>query len=829
MTIRTMTPSWLVLDEQVAQLCDDLAANPAGPLRLCLQAPGGYGKTALLSYLAGLLREHDLPVLDVWADPIDGADPDAVLFADDAHLLDEGRLATLQALAVGRRRIVLAYRPWPRPAGLTSLTSILRRERPPVLLGPFTPVQTARAVHAWAGGEPADGLADRVHQLSGGVPGLAQRLTAVLTTSPELTDASLLQFRADLDHLEPDVRRLLLATAAGGALPIDVLASLLGRDSAGIDDLLEAARATGLLSMDDTLVPAARQAVTALGPVAHRADLWQRLAALQLARGDRTLTVARSLVDAGIGGSVLAPTFQAGAEEALAAAPQVAARLFAAAAAGGAPTGARHALATALGGDLDTALRLADRLVGAPGTDQAAEHDRAAGAAVAAAVLAHRGQLARSAERYRWSRTPTSRSFAALAAQATGAAFVEVDEGTDGPPTLLTNAAAMMADGLRESISGTPAAALGTLVQAAALLEPAGPAVLLPDSPAALAALVALHDGELDAADAVLGRAVTAGMGSVLMARRHRLLSGWIRMFRGDTTAARDHLEAATGGGAPIQLRDGLFASALQIGLARRTGDLPEMHRGWATARETVLRHPVDLFMLLPLGELAIAGARLGERAALDVPVNQALDLLDRLGRPPLWHATLHWYLLQAAVVGEDAETAAVHAGALAAHAGATAHTAILAAAATSWCRLLTGDIDPDEVVQHARDLHRTGLSWDAARLAGQAAARTEDRRAMVTLLDTARLLQGRQPGPRADNTDKPAGPTPSGQLSDREQEVAELLLAGLTYKEIGDRLFITPKTVEHHVARMRARLGAPNRAELLARLRATAPRNTAS
>ncbi|MDP9799622.1 DNA-binding CsgD family transcriptional regulator [Catenuloplanes nepalensis] len=823
MTIRTMTPSWLVLDEQVARICDDLAAEPAGPLRLTLQAPGGYGKSALLSYLDGMLREHDVPVIDAWTDPLDDAGDDAVLLIDDAHLLDEGRLAALHPLLGGRRRLVLAYRPWPRPAGLTSLLTILRRERPPVLLGPFTPEQTARAVHAWTGGTPGGTLADRVHRLSGGVPGIAHRITAALAAGPDLTDTSLLQFRADLDHLDPDVRRLLLATAAGGALPIGVLAELLGRDPAAIDELLEAARATGLLAMDDTLVPAARQAVTALGPVAHRADLWQRLAALQLARGDGTLTVARSLLDAGIGGSGLAPAFQAGAEEALIAAPQVAARLFAAAAANGAPAGARHALATALGGDLDTALRLADRLVGAPGTGPVAENDRAAGAAVAAAVLAHRGQLAHSAERYRWSRTPTSRSFAALAARVTGAALT-IEDGpvADGPPTLLTNAAAMMADGIEESIGGTPAAALATLVQAAALLEPAGPAVLLPDSPAALAALVALHDGELDAADAVLDRAVTAGMGSVLMARRHRLLAGWIRMFRGETAAAHDLLDAATTGGAPIQLRDGLFATALQIGLARRTGDLPEMHRGWAAARETVLRHPVDLLTLLPLGELTVAGARLGERAALDVPVRQALDLLDRLGRPPLWHATLHWYLLQAAVVGEDAGTAAVHADALAADAGATAHTAVLAAAARSWCRLLTGDIDPAETVAHARDLARTGLSWDAARLAGQAAARTADRRAMVTLLDTARLLQGRQPGPRADT---PSEPTPTGQLSGREQEVAELVLAGLTYKEIGDRLFITPKTVEHHVARMRARLGAPNRAELLARLRATASR----
>jgi hypothetical protein len=53
--------------------------------------------------------------------------------------------------------------------------------------------------------------------------------------------------------------------------------------------------------------------------------------------------------------------------------------------------------------------------------------------------------------------------------------------------------------------------------------------------------------------------------------------------------------------------------------------------------------------------------------------------------------------------------------------------------------------IDPESVVTAARALHGAGLCWDAARLAGQAAIRTADRKAMVTLLDCARELQGKQ------------------------------------------------------------------------------------
>jgi len=49
---------------------------------------------------------------------------------------------------------------------------------------------------------------------------------------------------------------------------------------------------------------------------------------------------------------------------------------------------------------------------------------------------------------------------------------------------------------------------------------------------------------------------------------------------------------------------------------------------------------------------------------------------------------------------------------------------------------------------------------------------------------------------------------------------VARLVLDGSTHREIGAQLYIAPKTVEHHVARIRSKLGAGTRAELLAMLR---------
>jgi DNA-binding CsgD family transcriptional regulator len=54
-------------------------------------------------------------------------------------------------------------------------------------------------------------------------------------------------------------------------------------------------------------------------------------------------------------------------------------------------------------------------------------------------------------------------------------------------------------------------------------------------------------------------------------------------------------------------------------------------------------------------------------------------------------------------------------------------------------------------------------------------------------------------------------------QLTRRESEVLELVGHGLSNAEIGERLFITPKTVEHHVGRILAKLGLPSRARALA------------
>jgi type II secretory pathway predicted ATPase ExeA len=210
-----------VLSRQVTQVLDAVAAAvDAGPVvRLGVVAPGGYGKTTVLREITRAFGDA-------------GASASVV---DDAHLLPDAELLALRSLVErGDESVVVAYRPWPRSRALAALAESLGRARPSLTLEPFTREQVRAVLPA-----SARGLVDFVHQQTGGVPRFVQRLAGLGTT--EVTPEVLASFRADLDWLDADVQKYLLAAEAGAALRLDLLGALLGVDADAVGDVIEAA------------------------------------------------------------------------------------------------------------------------------------------------------------------------------------------------------------------------------------------------------------------------------------------------------------------------------------------------------------------------------------------------------------------------------------------------------------------------------------------------------------------------------------------------------------------------------------------------------------
>lgn len=752
--------------------------------------PGGSGKTALVDHLAQewstLAPGHVVRGTAARRRP-GGLD---VRVVDDAHLLSAAALGRLAAEAATGQPLLIAARPTPGLDALDDLFALLSPGRV-IDLGPWSLDDVTSWGGRGAGHTPASWWA-----ATGGLP------WAVTAPGAAAVTERCRRLCATLGRSEADV----LHALAAGRDP-----SSLSAPAATVDNL----QTSGLLDPRGVLPPLVRAAVLTDLP-RHQLRRLQRDVLDEMDPLTPPTTLL-ALADSGLHDPRLAAALQAAADGVLVDDPKQAAALYTAAVEAGAaadPLLPRRAEAALRAGNLDEATRNVERLL-----MTLPLRDPQRTLPVALALLVRRGMADRAADLCRWHEaelTGSLRWVAAFVLTLTGnrdAACAVLDRPATAAPTMFDGAAAILHQGLTESLATDPSPAVATLVRGAESAVFVTSAPVLPDCPAAVGALAALHAGETGVAASLLRHDLDR---QACAEPRLRLLLGWALLMAGDLTGAAAERERARAS-AGLDTRDAFWSAALECALARRGDDPQRLRSAWAAARETLLRQPMDLFCLLPLGELLLVATRLDAESDLASPLHTAWSLLERMGDPVLWAAPLHWAAIQAAILANRPPEVAPHAKRLVAASGRYRYAASLAEAGRTWMRVLAGDVEPAAVLASATALARVGQPWEGRRLLGHAASRCTERRDSAVLLDAARHLGASGPA-----TPSPAeGGTPLVPLSTREFEVARLVVEGRTYREIGQTLYLSARTVEHHVARIKRRLGAETRTDLLDQLRA--------
>ncbi|WP_199255170.1 isoniazid response ATPase/transcriptional regulator IniR [Mycolicibacterium mengxianglii] len=800
-------PRWSPLLTAVGQA-------PVTPVKALIIGGIGTGKSTLLAEVRNALRGNGIEVRS--RVPDDGASPVAVVI-DDAHLLATQELTALTTQVVlPDSTVIIATESREHDPALRELMTALERENPRISLGPLSRSEVAAQLPG-----PTPERLDAVMSATAGLPFLVAAAQAGGTDLPTATQNALTERLRRIDG--PVLDALLVASLSQDLGPTDVAAAL-GVTVEEAASLVAGAHATGLLdpAHGDEFLSAVHSAAARILGTARHHDVETALLRSQLDMGTLGADLALRLAEHGVRDPALATAL--GDEAARTRGrPEVVARLLRAAAASGADApSVALADALALTGDCAAAVALADELLTSPNPDE-----QAAAVRVAAAVAAHDGDTAHAAELFGWigpqpDAVLSASAVVVLVAAGDAPAARQALSAPSGPPTATARAARSLAEGVLTTVEQSYPAAVVRLGQAVGTEKPMTEA--LPDSPPALVSLAALHSGDAVRARSVLTRALRTSE-SVMFSHRHRLLAAWVAMQDGQLGAAAADAAAVPLSG--LHRRDALWAAALRTGLARRSGDAGALHTHWSAAMDVLTEYTIDLFSLLPLGELWVAAARLRQTDRLTHSLGQAFGVLHALGDPIAWSLPLHWAGVHAAILANSPESLAPHGQALTTAGADNDFARALAVAGRSWLRVLARQVDVDDVTAAARGLARFGLTWDATRLAGQAALQAPDPRVSGAMLQIARDLKLTSNGPDAvdahPETQAPARPsnTIGSPLSDREREVAELLILGMPYRDIGAQLFISAKTVEHHVARIRRRLGAESRSEMLSMLRA--------
>ncbi|MEJ1156046.1 LuxR C-terminal-related transcriptional regulator [Microbacterium marmarense] len=795
------------------------AVDEETAVRGVLSGNAGSGKSVALRRVRSLLAARGRSSMRLRADTNIGTIPPAdVLLVDDAHLLGDEVLRELVARAEDPdSALVVAARSWPASAELTELVRSLEHSGQTVLLSDAMPGDVRASLAGTARCE------DRVIHDTGAIAWLAHAcITAHESVAcrggedhDEIDRAIELRISHMLDLVSPELSRLIEDLAVGGAAEVP-------------PELIAYGCAEGLLLRNGLLARLVAAAARRRMP-AHRLVELVRTGAIDYVP-DPGLAVGFE----GVRDAELAKALASRALGTISSDPDLAAALYDRALACGADdaeTLPGRVYAAWAAGRLDDVGTLLDGREFPSDCPQ-----RQLVADVAASSWVERGMMPLADQTYRaFALTDEiSRTHAFLAAAGSGRLSAqphrtETNTNTNAQPesaaapSTIAITMNLLERGLRSTLTNdAPTTALTELPRASELYTASRTSTPIPELPAVIAAITAIGVGDLTAAHSIVHDAIRDQQGGPRQQPHLYLWCAWVSLQRERPADAREALARATANDHTLSPRDDALAAAITVGLARRHEDSAGLASAWQSVKARLQRTEPDLYTLLPLGELIISAARVGDIAWAQRAFDNGLRIVADLGDPPLWSAPLHWAGIQRGILLNRPADLAPHAKALVAAAAHNRLAAMMAQAGRVWTAVLSGHVDPEAVEVAAHGLASVGLAWDGARLAGHGAGRSDDRKVIARLLACARELHPRET-PRAESpapASSAADVSTDEVLSEREREVAELVIQGKTYAEIGEAIFISPRTAEHHIAHIRRRVNATSRSELLSKLR---------
>jgi DNA-binding CsgD family transcriptional regulator len=265
---------------------------------------------------------------------------------------------------------------------------------------------------------------------------------------------------------------------------------------------------------------------------------------------------------------------------------------------------------------------------------------------------------------------------------------------------------------------------------------------------------------------------------------------------------------------------------ALRSGAAVRLADLRVRQGRWAEAAVLLAGNESDAQAVVPLARLHRAQGSADRAAAV------LRRSLGSAGTTVVQAPVLALLTEVQAAAGRLDDARATHERLAELAAGCTLPS--VGALAAQSAGVLAGGSDGDALSSYESALGgflRAGLPWEAARCRLVIARLLGDTTPDVAVdearaaLDVFRELGARHDADEAATVLRHLGvrtsgipaPRTSGALTAREREVLALLSEGLSNQQIAQRLFLSKRTVEHHVGNIFTKLGVATRAEALA------------